>query len=103
MFFRQLVQHEYKSSPSIETLPFLEPLPKLPDSVLDILNPVLPLNPQKPPRVTLINAAAYSRTSKLEGFKCFQLWISLSEVTGHSTITSKTKVDMSTIPEDYHD
>jgi len=28
--------------------------------------------------------------------------ISLPEVTGHSTTTSKTKVDMSTIPEDYH-
>jgi len=44
---------------------------------------------------------AYSRASKLEGSDCFQLRISLPEVTGHSTTTSKTKVDMSTIPEDY--
>jgi len=33
----------------------------------------------------------------------FPLWISLLEVTGHSITTSETKVDMSTIPEDYHD
>ena len=26
-----------------------------------------------------------------------------SEVTGHSTTTSETKVDMSTVPKDYHD
>jgi len=32
-----------------------------------------------------------------------QLWISFPEVTGHSKATSKTKVDMSTVPEDYHD
>ena len=81
----------------------LAPLPKLPDSVPDILNPILPVEPRKPPRVTLINAAAYSRTSKLEGLNCFQLLISLPEVTGHSMTTSETKVDMSTVPEDYHD
>ena len=46
---------------------------------------------------------AYSRTSKLEGLNCFQLWISLPEVTSHSTTTSETKVNMSTIPKDYHD
>jgi len=44
-----------------------------------------------------------SRASKLEGSDCFQLWISFPEVTGHSKATSKTKVDMSTVPEDYHD
>ena len=32
-----------------------------------------------------------------------KLWISLSEVTGHSATTSKTKVNMSTVPKDYHD
>jgi len=81
----------------------LAPLPKLPDSVPDVLNPVLLVTPQKPPGVILINAAAYSHTSKLKGSDCFQLQISLSEVTGHSMTTSETKVNMSTIPEDYHD
>jgi len=33
----------------------------------------------------------------------FQLQISLPEVTGHSMTTSKTKVDMNTIPKDHHD
>jgi len=44
-------------------------------------------NPLEPPRVTLINAAAYSCTSKLEGLIVFQLQISLSEVTGHFMTT----------------
>jgi len=103
IFFWQPSQHESKSSPSVETLPSSAPLPKLPDPVPDIPKPVPPANPQQPPRVTLIHAAAYSYTSKLEGLNCFQLWISLPEVTGHSMTTSETKVDMSTIPEDYHD
>ena len=55
------------------------------------------------PRVTLINAAAYSHASKLEGLDCFQLRISLPKVTGHSMSTSETLVNMSTVPEDYHD
>jgi len=103
IFFRQLSQHEYKSSPSVETLPSLAPLPKLPEPVPDIPKPVLPVEPRKPLRVTLINAAAYSHGSKLEGSNCFQLRISLPEVTGHSTTTSEIKVNMSTVPEDYHD
>src|SRR5882724_5621590 len=61
------------------------------------------VNPRKPPRVTLINAAAYSHASKLEGLKCFQLYISLPKVTGHSITNSKILVDMSSVPEDYHD
>ena len=81
----------------------LDPAPEIPDHVLDLLNPVLPVNPRKPLIVTLINTAAYSHTSKLEGLKCFQLQISLPKVTGHSTTTSETKVDMNTVPEDYYD
>src|SRR5882724_8770235 len=103
IFFRQPLQHESKSSPSVETLPSSAPLPKLSDPVPDILKSIFLVEPRKPPRVTLINAAVYSRASKLEGSDCFQLQISFPEVTGHSTATSKTKVDMSTVPEDYHD
>src|SRR5882724_11746955 len=103
IFFWQPLQHKSKSSPPVKTLPSSAPLPKLPDPVLDIPKSVLPVESQKPLRVTLINAAAYSRTSKLEGSNCFQLRISLPEVTSHSTTTSETKVNMSTIPEDYYD
>jgi len=81
----------------------LAPLPKLPDPVLDILKSVPLVEPRKPPRVTLINAAANSCASKLEGSKCFQLWISLPEVTSHSTTTSETKSNMLTMPKDYHE
>jgi len=103
IFFWQPSQFESKSSPSVKTLPLSAPLPKLPDSVLDIPNTFLLVTPQKPLRVNFINAAVYSHTRKLEGLDCFQLWISLSEVTGHSVTTSETKVSMVTIPEDYHD
>src|SRR5882672_7229994 len=103
IFFRQPSQHKSKMSPSVETLPSSAPLPNIPDSVLDLPNPVLPVNPWKPLRVTLINAAAYCRTSKLEGSDCFQLQISLPEVTSHSMTTSEIPVDMSSVPEDYHD
>ena len=50
-----------------------------------------------------LNAAAYTHASKLEGLECFKLWISLPEVTGQSVTTSKIPVDMSSVPEDYHD
>src|SRR5882724_397675 len=103
IFFRQPSQHESKSSPSVETLSSLAILPKLPEPVPDIPKPILPVEPRKPLRVTLINAAVYSHASKLEGSNCFQLRISLPEVTGHSTTTSEIKVDMSTVPEDYHE
>src|SRR5882724_3613591 len=88
ILFWQASQFKSKSSPSVKTLLSSAPLLKLPDSVLDIPNPVPPVTPQKPPRVTLINAAVYSCTSKLEGSDCFQLRISLPEVTGHSMTTS---------------
>jgi len=78
--------------PSVETLdPDLEPP-----------NPILLVNPWKPPRVTLFNTATYTHAIKLEGLECFKLWISHPEVTGHST-TSETPVDMSSAPQDYHD
>src|SRR5882724_8028652 len=103
IIFWQPSQHKSKSSPSVETLPSLTPFAEIPDPVPDLPNPVLLVNPRKPPRVNLINAAAYSHASKLEGSKFFQLWISLPEVTGHSTPTSKIRVDMSSDPKDYHD
>ena len=43
----------------------------------------------------------YAHACKLEGTQCFQLKISLPEVTGHST--SSALVDLSALPEDYHD
>ena len=64
------------------------------------MQPPLPVTPHKP-RVTLINAAAYSCTSKLKGSQCFQLWISFPEVTGCSTVTSS--VHLTSLPEEYRD
>src|SRR5882724_7554387 len=71
--FRQLAQHKSLSSPPIETFLSAAPLSKPPDPVSEIMKPTSPVEPQKTLRVTLINAAAYSHTSKLEGSKCFQL------------------------------
>jgi len=52
--------------------------------------------------ITFNNAAVYTHSSKLEGSECFKLQISNPKVTSHST-TSKTPVNMSSIPKDYHD
>src|SRR5882672_12885125 len=41
IFFQQPLQHNSKTSPSVETLPSSAPLPNLPDSVLDLLKSVL--------------------------------------------------------------
>jgi len=103
IFFQQPLQHKSKRSPSIETHLLSAPLLKLLDSVLDFQNPVLLVTPQKLMSVTLINAAVYSCTRKLEGLECLQLQISIQKVTGHSATTSEIPVDMSTVPEDYHD
>ena len=42
----------------------------------------------------------YAHACKLEGTQCFQLRISLPEVTGHST--SSAPVNLNALPEDYH-
>jgi len=93
IIFQQLSQHESKGSPFVEIL----------DPVLDLLNPIPPVKPRKPLRVTFINSAVYSHASRLEGLKCFQLCISLPKVIGHSTTTSKIMINMSTIAKDYYD
>src|SRR5882724_4060791 len=74
--FWQPLQHKSKSSPSVL---LSAPLLKLLDPVPDIPKLILPVNSQIPPRVTLINTAAYSHASKLEGLNCFQLRISLPD------------------------
>ena len=62
--------------------------------------PFLPVKNRKPPRVTLINASVYTHACKLEGTQCFQLRISLLEVTSQST--SSVPVDLSALLEEYH-
>src|SRR6266481_9083609 len=61
------------------------------------------LEPQKPPQVTLINAAAYAHGSKLKGSQCFQLRVSLPETLGHLTTFPDILVNLSQFPKDYHD
>jgi len=79
IFFRQLSQHKSRAHPLLRHFHHQQsfwtsgPCP-------DITKPIL-LVTHGNPRVTLINAAAYSHASKLEGSNCFQLWISLPEVT----------------------
>src|SRR5882724_705889 len=74
--FWQSVQYESLSSPPVETSPSVVPPSKPPDLVLEIMKPAPSVEPWKTLRVTLINATAYSHASKLEGSKCFQLWVS---------------------------
>ena len=94
--FHQTLQPKPKTSPPTETELSSVPLA----SDIPPMQPPPPVTPRKP-RVTLINAAAYSRACKFDGSQCFQLWISLPEVTGCSTATSS--VDLTSLPEEYHD
>src|SRR5882724_8554096 len=103
IFFRQPSQHESEISPSTKTFPSSVPLPNVQNPLPELLKSVPPVTSRKPPTVTLINAAAYFCTSKLEDSECFRLWISFPKVTGHSTTTSEPPVDMNSVPEDYHD
>src|SRR6266481_2524453 len=101
--FRQTSQHESEMSPPAAVKNTLTPEflsisndPGIPQSVP-------PVEPRKPPRVTLINAAAYARASKLKGSQCFQLRVSLPETSGRTTTLPDIPVDLSQLPEDYHD
>ena len=78
----------------------------MPLSVPEIISPETsdpfpPVKNRKPPQVTLINASLYACACKLEGTQCFQLRISLPEVTGQST--SSVLVDLSALLEECHD
>ena len=99
--FHRPSQLEAKMSPFVKALP-LSASPQSPPVTTnpESLDPLPPVNKRKPPRVTLINASTYACACKLEGTQCFQLRISLPEVTGHST--SSAPVDLNVLPEDYH-
>src|SRR6266481_575135 len=101
--FRQTLQHESKTSPPTAVKNTLTP--EFPSVSNDPRIPqfVPPVEPRKPPRVTLINAAAYARASKLKGSQCFQLRVSLPETSGHVATRPDIPVDLSQFPEDYHD
>src|SRR6266481_6373532 len=101
--FRQTSQHGSETSPPAAVKNTLTPgFPSVPDDPR-IPQPVLPVEPQKPPRVTLINAAAYTHASKLKGSQCFQLRVSLPETSGRIATRPNIPVDLSQFPEDYHD
>ena len=99
IIFRQSSQPEAKMSPSVETLSSAPTL-ALPNPVPDPETPLPPVK-RKPPRVTLINASAFTHACKLKDTQHFQLRISVPETTGRSMATS-TPVDLSTLPEEYH-
>lgn len=57
-----------------------------------------------PPSISLVNAAAFVRASKLEGSQVFQISLSDPSVTGKaSSVTSDPPIDMSSVPQEYHD
>ena len=100
IIFCQSSQPEAKTSPPVKTLS-LAPTLALPNPVPDPEAPLLPVN-RKPPQVTLINASTFTRACRLKDTQRFQLRISVPETTGHSATTSAL-VDLSTLPEEYHD
>src|SRR6266481_1586586 len=101
--FRQTSQHESETSPPAAVKNTLTP--EFPSVSNDpgIPQSIPPVEPRKQPRVTLINAAAYARVSKLKGSQCFQCRVSLPETSGHVATLPNIPVDLSQFPEDYHD
>src|SRR6266481_428197 len=98
-----MLQQESKTSPSMAVKNRLTPeFPSIPND-LRILQPILPVEPWKPPQITLINAAAYAHTSKLKGSQCFQLRVSLPETSRRIATLPDIPVDLSQFPKDYHD
>ena len=73
---------------------FLPPPETIPDSTP---TPV----PETRPHISMINAAAYMCASKLPGSVTFQLQITPDSTIGRAA--SETPVDLSAIPEDYHE
>jgi hypothetical protein len=56
------------------------------------------------PHISFINAAAYQGACRLEGSQVFQLSIGNTGLLGKSAkVNSETPVDLSSIPEDYHE
>ena len=101
-FFQQLLQHKSKSSLH-QDISVIDTTPKTSGHCPGSSESSFTGNPMESLESNPLNAAVYSHTSKLKGSECFQLQISLPEVTGYSMTTSKILVDMSTVPKDYHD
>ena len=55
------------------------------------------------PSISLINAAAFMRASKLPGSQCYRLNLSDISASARTTTTSEEPPDLSQIPEEYHD
>ena len=64
---------------------------------------VPPVAPMETPRVAFINANAYIRASRLEGSETFRLDITSPAMSARSATTSAPPVDLSSVPEDYHE
>jgi hypothetical protein len=86
--------------------------PSLSDStpVSLVSTPVLPapVSPEpmapRPPSISLINAAAFARTSKLPGSQVFQFNITDPEAsTCAAAATDQSPVDLKNVPQEYHE
>ncbi|KAL1947004.1 hypothetical protein VTO73DRAFT_13965 [Trametes versicolor] len=76
------------------------PTPSLPE---DIPGPLPPTSPTGP-RVSLINAAAFTRACKIPGSESFTLNLASSNSTlARSSSISEAPPDLSRIPEEYHE
>jgi len=94
----QMTPHRMPSTPPTspplpDPIPAVEPHPPtLPEPSTD--NPVS--------NISLINAVAFCRACKLEGFTQFSIYLCPSRVDLHSTKLSSEGPDLSGVPSDYH-
>ena len=59
----------------------------------------------EPPKISLINASAFFRASKLDGSQCFSINLQVDEASGRFATPdlSELKADLEGVPEKYHD
>lgn len=98
--FRSITTNELGPTSPAEAAPALPPAPQATPSPVE--TPVE--TPSTPPNISLVNAAAFVRASKLEGSQVFQICLSDPAISAKATsVTPDTPVDLSSVPPEYHD
>ena len=92
------------SEPLRPSSPEGTPSPSIPDPPASSSIPEHnPCPSRKPPHIALVNAAAFLLASKLPGSQTFCLNLSQPDISARSAKASSDPVNLSEVPEDYHD
>ena len=97
-----IIFHPQLLDPSFPKLTSSARAAKLPLQNSSVSDETLKL-PASAPSIALIGAAPFMRLCKLQGMQTFHIHLSNICVSTNSTSVSKEALDLSSIPEEYHD